>query len=260
MVMRWFLFCLLYSGLIFINSCSEDDSNPVSCDCPAPGFALYFDVDLNARGKNVDVEFMTTNLSEVPSVVINNKAMELFEVREGSIQGIISNMSYSAEFTFEISAGGKTTSGSIQMPADITAVTCNGKTIIEDSTVYVEAAETYNFAWTSGNADYFICGFSNTTDDIVESKLSKTPSVSYDATGYTRYRFEVRSFVGSLLESGAKPNASGSYGAGYVVAESYNQDFRITNINAEKVELVPATGKDVEDSKIEVMRSLLGIR
>lgn len=260
MVMRWFFISLLCSGLILVNSCSDDDSNPVSCDCPAPGFALFFDVDLNERGKNVDIEFMTTNLSEIPTVIVNNKAIELFEIREGSIQGILNNLTYSDEFTFEISAGGKTASGSIQMPADISAVSCNGTTIAEDSTVYVEAAETYNFAWTSGNGDYFICGFSNTTDDIVESKVSKTPSVNYDATGHTRYRFEVKSYVGPLMEAGAKPNVSGSYGAGYVFAESYNQDFRITNINTDKVEPVPAAEADVEESKTEVMEALLGIR
>jgi hypothetical protein len=257
--MRWFLISVLFSGLILVNSCN-DDSDPVSCDCPAPGFALYFDVDINARGKNVDIEFMTTNLSEIPSVVVNNNAIELFEIREGSIQGTMNNLTYSDEFTFEISAGGKTASGTIQMPADITDVSCNTKTIAEDSTVYVEAAETYEFAWTSSNADYFICGFSNTTDDIVESKLSQTPSVSYDATGHTRYRFEVKSYVGPLTEAGAKPNVSGSYGTGYVIAESYNQDYRITNINTEKVEPVPAAEADVEDSKTEVMEALLGIR
>ena len=258
--MRWLFLCLLISGFIVFNSCSDDDSNPVSNNGTAPGFALYFDVDLNSQGKNVDVDFMTTNLSEIPTVVINSVAIEMFEVREGSIQGSLNNLTYSDVFNYQISAGGKTTSGSLDMPADISAVTCNNTTIEEDSTVYVEVAETYNFAWSSTNADYFICGFSNTTDDIVTSKLTKTPSVSYDATGFIRYRFEVKSYVGTLLEAGSKPNVSGDYGVGYVVAESYNQDFRITNINTEKVEPVPVQEAGIRELRLKTMRTLLGIK
>jgi hypothetical protein len=230
---QWCLLCLLVLGLILFVACSDDDSSPVSPDNSSPSFTIYFDVDLNERGKNVDVDFMTTNISKIPSVVVNGTAIDIFEIREGSIQGTLSNLSYSETFTFEISADGKTTTGSIEMPADVTTITCNSTNIEEDSTVYVEAAETYNFAWTSSNADYFICGFSNTTDDIVDEKLCKTPSVSYDATGHTRYRFDLKSYVGPVLESGAVPNVTGAYGAGYAVAESYNQDYRITNINTE---------------------------
>jgi hypothetical protein len=180
-------------------------------------------------------------------------------VREGSIQGTLSNLPYSAAFTFQISAGGKTTSSTIEMPADVTTLTCNGTDLAEDSTVYVEVAETYNFAWSSSNADYFVCGFSNTTDDIVDSKVCKTPSVSYDATGYTRYRFDLLSYVGPVLEAGAKPNVTGDYGAGYAVAQSYNQDYRITNINSEKVEPIPQDDA-VKASKLTAMRAALGLQ
>ena len=100
--------------LILFISCKDDDDNPVSPETFQTFFSLHFDKGMSNGIANVDVEFMTNDLSEIPAVMINEHQMGNFEVREGCIQSRLTNIAYSDSYTYSISANGKTTSGTEQ--------------------------------------------------------------------------------------------------------------------------------------------------
>ena len=124
-------------------------------------FSLHFDAGMNNGIMNVDVDFLTNNLSEIPTVTINDQNIIEFVFDQGSILGELRNIDYSDTYNYSISAGGKTTSGIITMPAMPDSIRCNGSILIEGDNNNISAASSFHFTWECTNYDYFVYGRSN---------------------------------------------------------------------------------------------------
>lgn len=244
--MRTIVFLIIFS-LITLISCEKDDSNPVSSEIET-FFTLYFDVDTYDTTSNVDVNFMTTNLSEIPSVLINGQNITRFDLYAGSIQAYLNNLDYSDTFNYSITADGKTTSGTINMPSKPFNVSCNGVLLDEEETVWIDSSSTYNFSWSCNEYDYFYC-YLRGNDNIKE--YTQDTSITY-SNGNDYYKFGICSYVGSTMVPGDLPNVTGDYGKGYIIAES---DYEYYYFNISGGMLTKKTLiKENKEKKIEEFR------
>jgi hypothetical protein len=238
--MRITIYLILLSLLTFIACDKDDDSNPVS-PSGETFFALHFDVD-NYVETNVDIYFMTTNLSVIPTVTINGQNMKNFGVYEGSIQGWMYNFSYSNTFNYSVTANGKTTSGTINMPSDPYNVICNGTLLDEDNINNISPSNSYNFSWNCNSYDYFDCkwGYNWTDEYTTNTNITFYP----DDSNY--YFFYLAAISGAMMTPGSQPNVSGSYGKGYVTAELDYLSYTIS-VSSGLTKIIP---KDENKEKI----------
>ena len=226
-MMRKIIFMILI--IIFLNSCKDDDDkdNPVAAESQTI-FSLDFNAGRSGGILNMDVDFMTNDLSEIPTVTINGTNITDFEIGQGSIQGKLRNMEYSESYTYSISAGGKTTSGSMIMPAIPDSVRCNGYYLTTTGSVIIPSSESYEFTYICSRYDYFICelNISDENDDMEaitgDTNVSFTPGEGHDPV-----EFRIKSLSGVRFNSGETPNVSGDYGDGYVTAQSVRTEYSL---------------------------------
>ena len=219
--MKKIIFIIILTALLV--NCDEED-NPVS-----PGiqtiFSLHFDAGMNNGIMNVDVDFMTNNLSEIPTVTINDQNIIEFVFDQGSILGELRNIDYSDTYNYSISAGGKTTSGIITMPAMPDSIRCNGSILIEGDNNNISAASSFHFTWECTNYDYFVCEYRN---DENREEITSDTEITFSSDESNNIEFRIKSMTGPMVSSGNKPNVSGDYGDGYITAESVRSEYPIT--------------------------------
>jgi hypothetical protein len=179
---------------------------------------------------NMDVDFMTNDLSEIPTVTINGTNMTEFELLQGSIQSKLRNIDYSDIYNYSKSANEKTTSGSIVMPSVPDSVRCNGKSLTTNGVNIIPSSDSYEFAYSCSNYDHFICELEIQDENEVMEKITSNTTVSFnpDEGDHPEYEFRIKSIVGPMFNSGASPNVSGEYGDGYVTAESVRNEYLLT--------------------------------
>ena len=220
---KLFFYLLLIPG-IFLVSCDEDEETPTSTGTQRY-FALYFDVDRNSETNvlDIDANFWTSDLSEVPTVTINGVSMENFGF-EGGLYGNLNNLQYANTVNYSISLDDKTTTGSIDMPSDPYNVLCNGISIEEgQNTIPIPQNNSFNISWLCNSYDYFYIYWSSYNNYSNDNITVNNYTFYYDGLGY--YYFSIYSYKGPILMSGSQPNVTGDYGKGYVFAESDGFNF-----------------------------------
>jgi len=220
----------MFLVVIIFASCSD------SSEILQPGdnsyFSLTFDQDTYEDNSIVYAYFMTTNLSEIPTVNINGENLARFGVYEGSIQGSM-ELEFSNQYSFNISSNGKNTSGSITMPNEPTNVMCNSVLLTNQGTNSFPYADSFNFSWNGNNYDYFYC-YWNTNNYSLEQYAYPTETnttFSPRNSDINQYYFYIRAANGVRPISGSSPNVRGEYGAGYVIASSLGKSYQITITN-----------------------------
>jgi hypothetical protein len=224
---KFFLFAML---ILFFISCKEDEkTNPVATDIQRI-FTLHFNAGWSNRIMNVDVDFMTNDLSEIPTVTINGQNITGFEIVQGCIQGELRNIDYSDTYNFSISANGKETAGEFIMPSAPDSVYCNGIPLTDNGVNIIPSSDSYEFSYTSSSYDYFICEFEIEDDNETLEKVSRNTTIIFEPDGgdHPEYEFRIKSLAGPILNSGDVPNVSGDYGDGYVTAESVRNEYPMT--------------------------------
>ncbi len=219
------VFALIMLALAF-NGCkviNEEEQNDTI-------FGLEFNYS-GAYGQNyIDVFFTTNNLSEIPEVEINGEVINKFNM-ESSLSAWV-EIPYSSMIYYNVSCDGKTTSGNIKIPQNLSGVDCNGFPLNEDNNVtYVPYASEYEFTWPVVPCDF----------QSLEIESDEYSTIWLDSTvnTYTIYNNELDSnylYVnidlhnGDKMEPGAVPGTDGSYGAGFVTAISHNAYFVYRNM------------------------------
>jgi hypothetical protein len=227
-IMRNIIFLVMI--IMFFINCKDDkeeNSNPVASDWQTI-FSLHFDAGRRGGIMNMDVTFMTNDLSEIPAVTINDTNITEFVLGQGSIQGELKNIEYSETYNYSISAGGKTTAGSITMPSLPDSVRCNGIYLTTNGSIIIPSSDSYEFAYTCSSYDYFICelNIQNDNDDMEEITSNTTVSFT-PGEDHNPVEFRIKSVSGARFNSGVKPNVSGDYGDGYVDAQSVRSEYSL---------------------------------
>jgi hypothetical protein len=220
MRLRQFLLITLAAGLVLgVAACSDDD-DPVAA-VVTPYFSIEIDVDDGPRkAPSLDCDFAMGMTGVLPEVSFNGHEVQAFG-GEGSILWASLEIPYSDTVEWEVRRGDAVVSGTIAVPEGPGAVTCNGTTLSEGSTVEVPMTDTYVFAWTGATAEFFTGNLEIYDDGYVYHNWSVSePTVSYTfATSVEPRYFRLRAVNGAQLVPGAGPNASG-WAKGYVNAAS----------------------------------------
>lgn len=220
--MKYLSAIFLFLFLIWIAGCSEDE-NPTTVS-GAPTEPLYFAIYATPLGgidgSVIRFEFFMEFSDEIPIVEANGKTIEVFYFEGAGINGYL-NLPMSAKIDFSVTSGTKIISGSINMPTRVDEVSCNGVMLQDDTGNVLDSSNTYQFEWTGGEADYFVC-FLEMWDEgsgitpFWDETLTNNWTVDVE-TGNPA-NFEVIAVNGSGLGPGASPYITSTWANGYVSA------------------------------------------
>lgn len=222
------LIFILAAGL-FLVGCSKDNgmsTNPTYNPTAYFAMGLDFYSDRWSADNEINVSFLFSDLSVIPSVVVNGYQLNEIEINEEGIE-MEGEIPYSTVINYSVSANGKSTSGTINMPY-ITNATCSGQLLRTDTTNAVTLADSYAFSWTGSN---FMGGFNIYSEfymvdsgyyyyRYIDTSILQS-TITLFRQNDTLQRFSIEGVNGVNLIPGATPNVTGLYGNGYVVAKCH---------------------------------------
>jgi hypothetical protein len=232
---------LLVLAMVFVLVDCGDDDSPVG-----PASSTYFSLGMfmyesdNALG----AMFSTTDQSVIPLVVVNGVPIDEWIPYGSTMVGVTNeSIPYSSTVEFSITARGKTSTGTVDIPPTPSNLRCNGQVLLKYDTVPVPESDTYAFTWLSDASDYSQYRLSiNLENELLESLSGNTTDDVLDVTPplCDRISFSLRNWNGLLPESGAVLTSVFDYGNGFVFAVSPEWGGWIEVITAE-------AGREVAD-------------
>jgi hypothetical protein len=178
-------------------------------------------------GNHIRVIYEAINTLEVPTVIVNNDTLKGFGI-DSTNKKLNSYATYipDAEYiNFQILGNGKITKGLYKMPEHVKNLTCNGFRFLpilelaNDSLFYsieTSADSNYTIKW-DNVAEYYSVKLVDFTvyQGIDTQFVHQASATSFGAGKPTT--IIVTSYKDLVLQTGDKPNFSGTYGSGYVV-------------------------------------------
>jgi len=201
--------------------CSKDDDDD-SSSSNSTIFGISFLHNDRYDDQLIGVGFTTTDRSIIPEVEVNGKVLNKFWIDEGF--GGWMEIPYSNVLNYKVTANGKTTSGSISMPSQLYNVTCNGLSLSDVETNYIDSSNSYNISWQPPTCDYQRFSFYENNvyiSEVLESSISNYTLYANQIDDDYFY-FDIDVVNGDKLIAGATPSVSGEYGKGFVLAEADN--------------------------------------
>ena len=225
---------LLVPAMIFLlTGCGEDD-NPVG-----PDSSIYFSLGLIMYevDSGLGAVFSTTDQEIIPHVVVNGIPIDEWMPSGSTMIGVNSQgIPFSSTVEFSITARGKTSTGTIDIPPAPSTLRCNGQTLLHADTVPVPESDTYAFTWWLADSDYSHYRVNVSQDnEFLESLEGNTTADALDVTPppCDRINLSLRNWNGVQPESGAVLTSAYDYGNGFVFAASPEWSGSIEVIAAE---------------------------